>query len=86
MKELEAAEDNIKRDNKRADELRDMLRPLKNQVEDTERQLGDKKSDLERVLRNLKDDLRDLEKKIASCDKNIKQAGNAVKEVNKIDS
>ena len=63
-----------------------MLRPLKNQVEDTERLLGDKKSDLERVLRNLKDDLRDLDKKIASCDKNLKQAGNAVKDVNKIDS
>ena len=78
-KELDVVEDNIKRDNERADELRDMLRPLKNQVEDIERLLGDKKSDLERVLRNLKDDLRDLDKKIASSDKNLKQAGNAIR-------
>ena len=62
-----------------------MLRPLKNQVDETERLLGDKKSDMERILRNLKDDLRDLDKKIASCDKNLKQAGNAVKEVVKIE-
>lgn len=62
-----------------------MLRPLKNQVEDAERSLGDKKSDLERVMRNIKDDLRDLEKRIATCDKNLKQAGNAIREVGKIE-
>ena len=83
--ELEAAEDRMKGDNQRADELREKLRPLKNQVEDVERSLGDKKSDLERSMRNLNDDLRELDKRIALSDKNLKGCNRVVGEIEKLE-
>ena len=83
--ELEAAEDRMKGDNQRADELREKLRPLKNQVEDVERSLGDKKSDLERSMRNLNDDLRELDKRIALSDKNLKGCNRVVNEIEKLE-
>lgn len=79
--ELEAAENCMQADNQRADELRDKLRPLKNQVGDLERSLGDKKADLERAMRNLNDDLRELDKRIGICDKNLKSTANVQGEI-----
>ncbi len=83
--DLDKAEECMRADNQRADELRDKLRPLNNQVEDIERSLGDKKSDLERAMRNLNDDLRELDKRIASCDKNLAGCSRVVGEIEKMD-
>lgn len=83
--QLGKVEDKMSKGTKRAEELKRRLQPIKEEVDEVERSLGDKRADLERIGKNVSIDLEELKKRIDKMQEFIGISGDKVTETSQME-